>query len=162
MQTQTHQEPLQAVRSPGGEVGPEAIASHVLHPLLIRQRRDSCGREFLGQLFIKKNEIGKSSPYGSVLALEGRKGCRSRDEVGHEGVFGAVILLDGRVDGAVEAFAAEVIGCRRMGNLCIDCVVRFLGFRDGTGCLVVDVFAPGDVGEVLAVGGVGRHREGLR
>lgn len=75
----------------------------------------------------------------------------SGDEIRYKGILGAVILLDGRPNGAIELLAAE--GIRRAVSNLLDGASRALGGGDScrARCLLVDMFAPGDVGEVVLV-----------
>lgn len=69
-----HEEALEAVGSSVGEVGAEAIAADVLHALLIRERRDSAGREVFRESLVEEDEVGEAAADSSYRLLEGREG----------------------------------------------------------------------------------------
>ena len=117
------------------EIGPKAIAAHVLHLVLVGQRRDGALRILLGQLFPQEYEIGEAPADVELGALERlevglavRISWRVRegwvggsatnlggDEVGHICIFGARQLFRRCIDRGFEATLAEVLHC---GNGC--------------------------------------------
>ena len=73
MQGEARQEPLKRMGSAGGEVGSEAIAAHIFHLVLVRQRRNSTCWIFAVESFVKEVKIGVSSADVKIGLLEGLK-----------------------------------------------------------------------------------------
>lgn len=62
------------MRATSGEVGAEAVATDVLHALLVRERRHSGSWVIFGELFPEEDEVGEAAADGGCFALEGREG----------------------------------------------------------------------------------------
>lgn len=168
---QTDEEALQGVGAAGGEVGPEAVAADVLHALLVRQRGDGGGGVVAGELLEEEDKVGEAAADGGCFALEGGEGglhCIflstkqfplggwrlegeksyvSGDEIRNKRILCAIILLDRRPDGTLQRLVPELRRITLDGHG----MIGPLGGRREAGRLFLDVFAPGDVGEVVFV-----------
>lgn len=80
------------------------------------------------------------------------------DEIRDKSILGAIIFLDGRSNSTLQ----DLVPQRRSiylqtGPGRIHIMAWFFSGRNSAGCLVVDVFAPRDVGEVVLLLFHGRH-----
>jgi hypothetical protein len=62
---------MQGVCAPLGEVGTEAVSSHILHLVLVGQRGHGALWVFFRELFPEEDEVGKAAADGEVGLLEG-------------------------------------------------------------------------------------------
>lgn len=165
---QADEEALQRVGAAGGEVGPEAVPADVLHALLVRQGGHGGGGVLAGELLEEEDKVCEAAADGGGFALEGGEGgltlylCQrkqfpfgrglresyvSGDEIRNERILCAIVLLDRRPDGTLQRLVPELRRIALDGHG----MIGPLGGRREVGRLFLDVFAPGDVGEVVFV-----------
>ena len=85
VQGQAVEEAVQRVGAALGEVGPETVAAHVLHLVLVRQRRHRAGRVVARQVLKEEDEVGEAAAGGEGVLLEGLEvGLGQRDRAGQQ------------------------------------------------------------------------------
>lgn len=71
MQSYSLEEAVQRVRASLCEVRTEPVAAHILHLVLVGQRRDCALWVFFRELFPEENEVGEAAAGGKLGPLEG-------------------------------------------------------------------------------------------
>lgn len=71
MQGYSFEKAVQRMRATVGEIRPEAVAAHILHLVLVGQRRDGALRVLFGKLFPQEDKVCEAAADGKLRALEG-------------------------------------------------------------------------------------------